>query len=342
MIIRSTAPLRLGLAGGGTDLSPYSDEFGGSVLNVSIDMYATCTIEEYSNGEVYFEAADMNQKFSSKSLESFELDGILNLHKGVYNRIVRDFNGGKPLSLKMTTYADAPPGSGLGSSSTMVVSMVKAYTEWLKLPLGEYDIAKLAYEIERIDVGLSGGKQDQYAATFGGFNFIEFYKDDIVIVNPLRIKNWIKDELEASMILYYTDISRFSSEIIDEQKSNVVKKSVETLEAMHELKEASLKMKDALLNGKIKDFAELLNLSWINKKKTAHSISNPLIEQIYDAGIQAGAMAGKVSGAGGGGYMMFIVDPVKKVNVMNALVQFGGKVMNVHFSEGGCHGWKIY
>jgi len=342
MIIRSKAPLRLGLAGGGTDLSPYSDVFGGSVLNVSIDMYALCTIEEQSNGEVCFEATDMNQSFSSKSAESFVLDGSLNLHKGVYNRIVKDFNGGKPLSFKMTTYADAPPGSGLGSSSTMVVSMVKAYTEWLKLPLGEYDIAKLAYEIERIDVGLSGGKQDQYAATFGGFNFIEFYKDDIVIVNPLRIKNWIKDELEASMILYYTDISRFSSEIIDEQKSNVEKRSPETMEAMHELKEASLKMKDALLNGKINVFAELLNQSWINKKKTAHAISNPLIEKIYNAGIQAGAMAGKVSGAGGGGYMMFIVDPVKKVNVMNALVQFGGKVLNVHFSEGGCHGWKIY
>jgi D-glycero-alpha-D-manno-heptose-7-phosphate kinase len=342
MIIRSKAPLRLGLAGGGTDLGPYSDEFGGSVLNVSIDMYALCTIEEQSNGEVYFEAADMEQRFSSKSVESFELDGTLNLHKGVYNRIVRDFNGGRPLSFKMTTYSDAPPGSGLGSSSTMVVSMVKAYTEWLKLPLGEYDIAKLAYEIERIDVGLSGGKQDQYAATFGGFNFIEFYKDGIVIVNPLRIKNWIKDELEASMILYYTDISRYSSEIIDEQKSNVEKKSQQTIEAMHELKDASLKMKDALLNGKIKVFATLLNQSWTNKKKTAHAISNPLIEQIYDAGIKAGAMAGKVSGAGGGGYMMFIVDPVKKVNVMKALMHFGGKVLNVHFSEGGCHGWKLY
>jgi D-glycero-alpha-D-manno-heptose-7-phosphate kinase len=242
----------------------------------------------------------------------------------------------------MTTYADAPPGSGLGSSSTMVVSMVKAFTEWLNLPLGEYDIARLAYEIERIDVGLSGGRQDQYAATFGGFNFIEFYKDDVVIVNPLRIKNWIKDELEASMILYYTDISRYSSKIIDEQKSNIAKKTPEALEAMHELKEASIKMKDALLNGKIGVFAELLNQSWINKKKTAHAISNPLIEKIYETGINSGAMAGKVSGAGGGGYMMFIVDPVKKVNVMNALLKFGGRTMNVHFSEGGCHGWKIY
>ncbi len=342
MIIRSTAPLRLGLAGGGTDLSPYSDEFGGSVLNVSIDMYATCNIEERSDGEVCFEAADMNESFSSTTKEHFELDGKLNLHKGVYNRIVKDFNGGKPLSLKMTTYADAPPGSGLGSSSTMVVSMVKAYTEWLNLPLGEYDIAWLAYEIERIDVGLSGGKQDQYAATFGGFNFIEFYKDDRVIVNPLRIKTWIKDELEASMILYYTDISRHSFKIIDEQKENVAKKSPQALEAMHELKEASVKMKDALLNGRIKVFADLLNQTWINKKKTANAISNPFIEKIYEAGILAGAMAGKVSGAGGGGYMMFFTDPVKKVNVRNALLKFGGRAMNVHFSEGGCHCWKVY
>ncbi len=342
MIIRATAPLRLGLAGGGTDLSPYSDEFGGSVLNVSIDMYATSIIEEKSNGGVSFEAADMNENFLSVSKQSFQLDGKLNLHKGVYNRIVKDFNGGKPLSFTMTTYADAPPGSGLGSSSTMVVSMVKAYTEWLNLPLGEYDIARLAYEIERIDVGLSGGKQDQYAATFGGFNFIEFYKDDVVIVNPLRIKNWIKDELEASMILYYTDISRYSSKIIDEQEANVTKKEPKAIEAMHELKEASVKMKDALLNGKIKDFAELLNESWISKKKTAHAISNPVIEKIYEAGISAGAMAGKVSGAGGGGYMMFIVDPVKKIDVRKALLRFGGKTMNVHFSEGGCHGWKIF
>ena len=342
MIVRSTAPLRLGLAGGGTDLSPYSDEFGGSVLNVSIDMYATCNIEDQSNGEVFFEASDMNEIFSSQSKESFKLDGILDLHKGVYNRIVKDFNGGKPLSFKIITYADAPPGSGLGSSSTMVVSMVKAYTEWLNLPLGEYDIARLAYEIERIDVGLSGGKQDQYAATFGGFNFIEFFRDDIVIVNPLRIKRWIKDELEASMILYYTDISRHSFEIINEQKENVVRKSPEALEAMHELKEASVKMKDALLNGKLKIFADLLNQTWISKKKTANAISNPRLEEIYEAVIKAGALAGKVSGAGGGGYMMFFVDPVKKVNVVRTLNQFGGKVMNVHFSEGGCHGWKIY
>jgi D-glycero-alpha-D-manno-heptose-7-phosphate kinase len=342
MIIRSKAPLRLGLAGGGTDLSPYCDEYGGSVLNVSIDLYAICNIEDQPGGEVLFEAADMNRHFSATAISEFELDGNLDLHKGVYNRIVKDFNGGKPLPLKMTTYSDAPPGSGLGSSSTMVVSMVKAYAEWLSLPLGEYDIARLAYQIERIDVGLSGGKQDQYAATFGGFNFIEFFSEDRVIVNPLRIKNWIKDELEASMILYYTDTSRFSADIIKEQRSNIEKKTPEALKAMHELKKASLKMKEALMSGDIRTFAAMLNKSWEDKKKTAQAISNQLIEDIYNAALNAGALAGKVSGAGGGGYMMFIVDPVRKIPVVNALNQFGGKVLNVHFSEGGCHGWKIF
>jgi D-glycero-alpha-D-manno-heptose-7-phosphate kinase len=163
-----------------------------------------------------------------------------------------------------------------------------------------------------------------------------------VIVNPLRIKNWIKDELEASMILYYTDTSRFSADIIKEQRSNIEKKTPEALKAMHELKKASLKMKEALMSGDIRTFAAMLNKSWEDKKKTAQAISNQLIEDIYHAAINAGALAGKVSGAGGGGYMMFIVDPVRKIPVVNVLNQFGGKVLNVHFSEGGCHGWKIY
>lgn len=341
MIIRSKAPLRLGLAGGGTDVSPYCNEFGGYVLNATIDMYAYCTIEETNNGKVSFFAADRNEYFESDSVEAFSFDGILDLHKGVYNRIIRDYNNDIPLSLKMTTFSDAPAGSGLGSSSTLVVAILKAYVEWLNLPLGDYDIAHLAYDIERKDVGLSGGRQDQYAATFGGFNFIEFYGDEKVIVNPLRIKNWIINELESSIVLYYTGASRESANIIKEQVRNAESKNVTSVDAMHELKADALVMKECILKGDIIGFADYLGKSWVAKKKMASSITNSEIDAIYDIAIQAGAYAGKVSGAGGGGFMIFMTNPVHRVKLINALSSQKGQVMNFHFTANGAEGWRL-
>jgi len=341
MKIRSKAPLRLGLAGGGTDVSPFSDEFGGYVLNATIDMYAYCTIEITEDNMISFYAADIEEYFEIDSRDCIELDGVLDLHKGVYNRVIKQFNNGIPLSFRMTTYSDALPGSGLGSSSTMVVAILKAFEEWLRLPLGEYDMAHLAFEIERVDVGLSGGKQDQYAATFGGFNFIEFYAGERVIVNPLRIKNWIINELESSIILYHTGVSRQSAQIIDEQSKNAREKNIKTLEAMHELKEDALVMKEAILRGELHRIAEYLDKSWQAKKRTASVISNKFIEDILEVAIKAGAFSGKVSGAGGGGVMMFIADPVKRPKVIQALNDLGGRVLNFHFTKNGTQGWRV-
>lgn len=341
MIYRSKAPLRLGLAGGGTDVSPYSDIYGGAVLNATIDQYAYCIIEETKSGSIMINAADLNIKKKYTSALNLPIDGHLDLHKGVYNRIIRDFRINKPLSFKLTTFCDAPPGSGLGSSSTMVVAILRAFSEWLNLPLGDYDMAHLAYLIERIDLGLSGGKQDQYAATFGGFNFIEFYKDDRVIVNPLRIKRWIADELEVSMVLYYTGESRLSDKIIREQQDNTKTGKKEPVEATHRIKKNAYIMKNLILKGDIINFAKALGKEWENKKKMASSITNSNIERIYDTAIKSGAYGGKVSGAGGGGFMFFTIDPVKRLNLINALNKFNGWVLNFHFSENGCKGWKI-
>jgi D-glycero-alpha-D-manno-heptose-7-phosphate kinase len=341
MIFRSKAPLRLGLAGGGSDVSPYSEMYGGAVLNATIDQYAYCTIEETSSDTIVIDATDINCRKRYKSALFLPPDGQLDLQKGVYNRIVKDFGIKKPLSFKMTTYCDAPPGSGLGSSSTMVVGVLKAFAEWLNLPLGDYDMAYLAYRIERMDLGLRGGKQDQYAATFGGFNFIEFHKDDRVIVNPLRIKQWVADELEVSMVLYYSGASRSSDRIIKEQQDNTSKGKNIPLEATHIIKQNSFIMKEYLLKGDITSFSKMLGREWENKKKMAASISNKNIERIYDAAIRAGAYGGKVSGAGGGGFMFFSIDPVKRMNLINTLNEFNGKVVNFHFSEHGCQGWKI-
>jgi D-glycero-alpha-D-manno-heptose-7-phosphate kinase len=249
--IRARAPLRLGLAGGGTDVSPYCDLFGGAVLNATIDRYAHCTIEPRSDGKITIEATDLRQAEVLDAGPLLAPTGPFQLHKSVYNRIVRDYNGGKPLSFSLTTWSDAPPGSGLGASSTLVVCMVGIFAEWLHLPLGEYDIAHCAYVSERLDLGLAGGKQDQYAAAFGGFNLIEFYADDRVIVNPLRVKEWILNELEASLVLYFTGVSRDSARIIDEQIRNTRTRSEESVDAMHAMKADVGRMKEAVLFGEI-------------------------------------------------------------------------------------------
>ena len=341
MLIRSKAPLRLGLAGGGSDVSPYSDIYGGLILNATINLYAYCTIEETETGTIEINSIDSNSHRIYKSTKSLKIDGEATLIKGVYNRIVTDFDLA-PLSFKITTYNDAPAGSGLGTSSTMVVCIIKAFAEWLSLPLGDYETARLAYEIERVDLGLAGGKQDQYAAAFGGFNFIEFAQNDSIIVNPLKIKRWIIDELEASMLLYFTGASRESAKIIDEQKRNTSQGNNDAIEAMHNIKQSAIDMKVAILKGDVNAFAQIIHDGWVNKQKMATSITNATINQAMNVAINAGAKAGKVSGAGGGGFIMFVVDPVKKKNVERALGELGGFVLPFQFTDGGAHGWKIY
>ena len=341
MLIRSKAPLRLGLAGGGSDVAPYCDLYGGAVLNASINLSSFCTIEPCRDGNVTFVACDRDERFTARCAPSYTYDGLLDLHKGVYNRIVRDFNHGEPLSLKITTYSDAPAGSGLGSSSTMVVAILTAFAELLHLPLGEYDVAHLAFEIERVDIGLRGGAQDQYAATFGGVNFMEFHKHNRVIVNPLRIKKWILSELEASTVLYYTGVSRSSDLIIAQQIESFRSGEGKSVEAVHQLKRDASAMKEALLRGNIRSFGEILGRSWEAKRNLADQISNPQIEEVMSAARKAGAWAGKVSGAGGGGFIVFIVDPVHRVQLVRTLNEMDGDVVPFQFESHGATAWNV-
>ena len=339
MIIRSKAPLRLGLAGGGTDVSPYSDLYGGAILNATINMFAYTTLEPTDDGKMVFESPDRKLREEYDSAEEIDTEGFFVLHKGVYNRIVRQFTH-QPLSFRIASYVDVPPGSGLGTSSTLVVSILGAFVEWLKLPLGEYDIARLAYEIERVDLGMSGGKQDQYAATFGGFNFMEFNKEN-VIVNPLRIRNRYADELAHNLVLYYTDTSHVSAEIIEEQQKNVRAKNSQSIEAMHKLKEQAIQMKEALLRGHIDRIGEILDFGWRYKKQMASSITNPHIDGIYNAAKEAGASGGKISGAGGGGFMFFYCPGVSRYAVVEALQRFGGKAKRYEFVNEGLKTWSM-
>lgn len=341
MIIRARAPLRLGLAGGGTDVSPYCDVHGGYVLNATIDRYAYAVLKPLDGPNVCFISTDQQIEELLPVKSFYSLDGSLNLHKAVYNHIVTNFNAGVPLPVEFSTFCDAPPGSGLGSSSTLVVAMVRAFVELLNIGLDDYSIAKLAYKIERIDCGLQGGRQDQYSAAFGGFNFMEFYADERVIINPLRIKNWILCELEASLVLYFTGVSRESARIIADQSANIQSGHVGALDAMHGIKREALAMKECLLRGDFHGLIESLRLGWENKKLSAKAVSNSQIDSIYDAAIQAGALAGKVSGAGGGGFMWFFVPAEKRMELIRKLNEFGGQVSNCHFTKNSSQAWKI-
>src|SRR5918997_717923 len=296
MIYRSKAPLRIGLAGGGTDVSPYCDLYGGAILNATISLYANANIEPISENAIIIQALDRKEEQRFEWASHLPLNGKLDLLKGTYNRIQSDF--GLPLTgFRLSTFVDAPAGSGLGTSSTLVVAIIGAFVEMLRLPLGDYDVAQYAYEIERKRLNLAGGKQDQYAATFGGVNFMEFYEGDKVIVNPLRIKQQYLFELENNLVLYYTSTSRESAKIIEKQSKNVTDKKQQSIEAMHQLKQQSQMMKEALLKGKLHAFGEILDYGYQQKRKMADGISNSLMEEIYETAKSAGATGGKISGA---------------------------------------------
>ena len=335
---RSKAPLRLGLAGGGTDVSPYSELYGGAVLNVTVNLYAHCTLRPRIDDQLIFRALDLNEFVQDIACAELELDGALLLHKAVYNRVVRDYNGGQPLAVEVLTWTDVPMGSGLGTSSTLVVAMLSAYREWLQLPLGEYDLAHLAYEIERLDCGLSGGKQDQYAAAFGGINFIEFFTEDRVIVNPLRIRLSILNELQSRCLLYYTGRSRSSARIIEDQMRSVAQKG-RSIEAMHELKRAAIRMKEHLLRNQIDALVDVLRESWEAKKATSEAVMTPELDDVIQRAEAAGVEALKLSGAGGGGFMLMLVQPERTLAVRQALANSSGAFYRFEFSSVGETSW---
>ena len=339
MIIRSKAPLRLGLAGGGTDVSPYSDIYGGCILNATTSLYAYCDIIPTDTKTINFFLEDKKERYTYKSEKELPIDGEIDLLKAIYNRIVKEYSL-EALSFDIHTFVDAPAGSGLGTSSTLVVAVVGAFCEWFSLPLGEYDIANLAYSIEREDLKLAGGKQDQYAATFGGFNFMEFFSEGKVIVNPLRIREDTLNELSRNIVLYYTETSRNSSDIIQLQQENVKHKNEQSLEAMHKLKEQAIMMKEALLRRNLDEIGHILNIGWNFKNQMAKGITTQLFEDVYLSALKAGAIGGKISGAGGGGYIFFYCPNNTRYDVIESLSKFGGSVRRFEFTKSGLKTWK--
>lgn len=335
MIIRSKAPLRISFAGGGTDVSPYVEERGGVVLSTTIDKYAYTSLRLREDKSITVQSLDYDIMAKYRVDDELLYDGELDLVKAVINNMT----SGNGQGLDFFMHSDAPPGSGLGSSSTVVVALIGLIQRWKHLPMTSYDIAELAYHIERIDLGIKGGMQDQYAAVFGGFNFIEFEKS-AVIVNPLRIESDILNELQYSLLLCYTGRTRLSGNIINTQVNNYVRGEIDVLAAMDELKSITVDMKNALLQGNLNDFGALLHEAWINKKKMASQITTSTIDVLYETARKHGALGGKILGAGGGGYLLVFSPFDRKHIIAEELERVGGQVVEFTFDFHGLTTWE--
>lgn len=339
--VRARAPLRLGLAGGGTDLSPYCDQFGGAVLNATIDRFAFAHISPAPPGQLVMKAHDLAAQETCAARSDLPLDGPLVLHKAVYRAMVERHLGGEAPSLTISTTIDAPQGSGLGASSALVVALVEAFRQALDLALGPYEVARLAFEIERIDAGLAGGRQDHYSAAFGGVNFLEFLPGDRVLVSPLRVPRAYLNELEAAIVICFSGQSRRSEVIIREQISGLEAMDESTLTSMHQLKSDAVAMRQSVLAGDIRGMSEILRRSWAAKQRTASGVATTSVEALFDCAMANGAWGGKVSGAGGGGFLMFCTDPENRYNLITRLNEAGGQASAVKFTFEGAEAWDV-
>ncbi len=335
-LVRAKAPLRISFAGGGTDVPPFPEREGGCVLSSTINRYAWGTLRPRDDGQICINSRDLGMSLTYGSRESLTYDGQMDLAKAAINRLAGTHNGGYDLFL----HTDAPPGSGLGSSSAMMVVLVGLLKEYHGLPLTDYEVAELAYEIERIDLGIAGGMQDQYAAAFGGFNFIEFAGDHVV-VNPLKISADIQNELEYNLLLAYTGKMRLSSHIIEDQVRRYEEHESESIAALKELKSLTSEMKNVLLRRKLGQFGELLHEEWQHKKRMSPRISSPELDELYDSARQAGAIGGKITGAGGGGYMLLYCGFERKHEVAQVLTERGCQIHEVALEPLGLQTWRV-
>jgi len=334
--------LRLGLAGGGTDLEPYCDDYGGVVLNATIDRYAYAHVIRRSDDRLVLKADDLNTEESLQPGVEMDIRQGLSLHRAVYRHMMVEHNGGQFAPLTITTTIDVPAGSGLSASSALTVALIAAFVTALQLPLGPYEIARLAFDLERRQLAMMGGKQDQYAAAFGGFNFTEFLKDGQgVIVNPLRLRQSYLNEFESSLVICFSGQSRRSADIIEHQVGCLRAFDHATLAAMHEIKNLAYAMKLHLLSGNVRAMADVLMQSWKSKKQTASAVSSPLVDQLVDIALGAGAWAGKVSGAGGGGFIMFLTDPERRYGLIKKLNEAGGQASAVKLTFEGAEAWTV-
>lgn len=336
MFIRAKAPLRISLAGGGTDVPPFPQLEGGCVLSTTINRYAYGSLQPRHDGNICVHSLDFGVSVTYDPQDKLIYDGKLDLVKAAIRKLlVRERRG-----FDLLLHSDAPPGSGLGASSAMMVALVGLLKEFEQLPLTEYEIADFACVIEREELGIQGGLQDQYAAAFGGFNYIEFLAERVV-VNPLKVSPDVLNELQYNLLLCYTGTMRLSAHIIQDQVERYERREADTMQALRELKALTIEMKNALLRRELDNFGELLDREWQCKKRLSAKISNAQIDALYEMAREDGALGGKITGAGGGGYMLLYCPAQRKQSVAEKLKESGCTIIDMSLEPMGLQTWRM-
>jgi len=322
------APLRLSLAGGGTDLEAYYAKYGGAVVSTSIDKYFYVILTFNDSNHIQVSSSDY-RTFYRHPLDGPPLwDGDLDLPKVVIDHF------GIWTGLSVFLASQVPPGTGLGSSSTVAVALIKAMSVLCNTRLSRQEVAELACRVEIDTLKMPIGKQDQFAASFGGLNFIQFNPDGVV-VEPLVLSDALQAELEGRLMLFFTGRSRDSAQILGEQKRSSERNRAGVIDALHVIKNTAIALRNDLLRGEIDSLGEHLHASWIAKRQLASGITDPWIDQWYQVAREAGALGGKIAGAGGGGFLLLYCPKEHQQRVTDALEAQGLHRMDFRFESGG-------
>jgi len=335
MIIRSKAPFRVSFGGGGTDMAPYCTEHGGCVISTTIDRHVYITIKPRNDNKIKVISTDSIEDYTFKVGDSNYSEGY-ELFKGTVN--VLEIKEGFDIFVS----SELPAGSGMGGSSTLCVALIGAFNKYFQLNLTKHEIAQKAYDIERIELKQKGGYQDQFAAAYGGFNFIEF--TDTVKLFPINTTTEMINELQYRTILCYVGGSHFSSDIQDEVLKGYKIEKKSFIEVMQDLKDVAHEIRKIVESkdiNKLNKFGEQVHKGWLAKKSLSTRISNKDIENFYFTSRKFGVIGGKLLGAGGGGHLLLFSDPDKKYEVIRELQKIGGIIINFHFNPKGLETWSV-
>lgn len=322
------APVRVSFAGGGTDLPAYYAQYSGAVVSTTIDKYFYVFLNVSADDAIQITSSDYRTFYRHDADTPMLFDGDLSLPRAILNHF------GLSRGIALFLASEIPPGTGLGSSSTVAVAIIKAVTTARGLMLSKQQIAELACQIEIEKMSAPIGKQDQYAAAYGGLNLIQFSSDSVT-VEPLNVAVETRRQLEKNVLLFFTGATRAASSILRAQKKSTEQKDSRVIEAHHAVKAMAFEAKEYLERGDLQSFGKLLDRAWQNKKRFAPGISSPLIDECYDLALQNGALGGKITGAGGGGFLMLYCEPQFQSAVTPALERRGLKRMDFRFETEG-------